>query len=267
MRMKDLRIVTMICRTGSFSKAADALRITQPAVSQAVKRVETELEIRIFERASSPITLSADGATAVKAFEKVLDMLDGIRANGEEKSRMRIGVTPLLSGRDVTRLLNRSFAEHQRSFDVEFLDSHVLSGRADFDIKIVVPTLRRRATYFIDLTTTWIGAANGIFIYSRQEAEIWDRARFTLLNSDVTVTRVIEVNDCGYAYHMASSGAGFTPCVMTAENSFRSFALAGLPPLPNIRLDIFAPNELARELRANLADGNTPAGDPARAAS
>lgn len=255
MRMKDLRIVTAICRTGSFSKAAEATKITQPAVSQAVKRVETELGIRIFERASSPVTLSPDGITAIKAFEKVLEMLDGIRANGQDQARMRIGVTPLLSGRDVTRLLNSSFAAHPRSFDVEFLDSHVLSSRADFDVKIVVPSLRRRASYYIDLITTWIGVNNGIFIYSRQEAEIWDRARYTLLNSDVPVSRIIEVNDCGYAYHMASSGAGFTPCVMTAENAFRGYCIEGMPPLPNIRLDIFAANDLARDLRGNLAGG------------
>jgi DNA-binding transcriptional LysR family regulator len=255
MRMKDLRIVTAICRTGSFSKAAEAMKITQPAVSQAVKRVETELEIRIFERASSPVTLSPDGVIAVKAFDKVLEMLDGIRTNGQEQARMRIGVTPLLSGRDVTRLLNGTFADHQRSFDVEFLDSNVLTSRADFDVKIVVPSLRRRATFHFDLNTNWIGVNNGIFIYSRQEAEIWDRARYTLLNSDVLVSRVIEVNDCGYAYHMASSGAGFTPCVMTAENAFRGFCIEGLPPLPNVRLDIFAANDVARDLRSNLASG------------
>ncbi len=61
MRVKDLKIVTTICRTGSFSKAAEALGVTQPAVSQAVKRVEQELELRIFERASSPISLSSEG--------------------------------------------------------------------------------------------------------------------------------------------------------------------------------------------------------------
>ncbi len=63
-----------------------------------MKRVEEELELRIFERASSPITLSPDGASAVKAFEKMIEMLDGLRAKQQEVSRLRIGVTPLLWG-------------------------------------------------------------------------------------------------------------------------------------------------------------------------
>lgn len=255
MRVRDLKVVIAICRTGSFSKAAEQLGVTQPAVSQAVKRVETELEVRIFERASSPVTLSPDGAVTVRAIEKIVEMLEDLRANGREETRMRLGVTPLLSGRDVTRLLNRSIREHAGSFDVEFLDSVQLAARTDFDARIAMPSLRRRSTQFIELMTVWIGADNGVFIYSRQEAEVWDQARFVLQRSDVRVDRVIEVNDCGYAYHMASSGAGFTPCVLTAENAFRSCQIAGLPALPDIRLDIFASADFARELRANLAEG------------
>lgn len=254
MRVKDLRIVAAICRTGSFSKAAESLGITQPAVSQAVKRVEQELELRIFERASSPITLSPEGASAVKAFDKMLEMLDGLRANGQEGARLRIGVTPLLSGRDVARMLNRSFRDHTRSFDVEFLDSAKLSARTDFDAKIVMPSLRRRSACFIDLMTVWIGVPNGIFIYSRQEADVWDQARFVLQSSSVPVERVIEVNDCGYAYHMASSGAGFTPCVLTSENAFRNSQIPDMPRLPNVRLDIFAAQDFARDLRRNLVE-------------
>jgi len=252
MRVKDLRIVVAICRTGSFSKAAEALRITQPAVSQAVKRVETDLQIRIFERASSPITLSNEGTAAVKSIEKVIELIDGIRANGRDGARTRLGVTPLLSGRDVARLLNRSFEAHRQSFDVEFLDSSILSSRADFDAKIVMPSLRRRSSLFIDLMTVWIGVRNGVFIYSRQEADVWEQARLVLQSSSIPVERVIEVNDCGYAYHMAASGAGFSPCVLTAENGFREHQIPDMPALPNVRLDIFASHDFGRELKANL---------------
>ncbi len=191
----------------------------------------------------------------MKAFEKMIEMLDGLRSNSLEISRLRLGVTPLLSGRDVARMLSRSFRDHDRSFDVEFLESAKIAARADFDAKIVMPSLRRRSACFIDLMTVWIGVANGIFIYSRQEADVWDQARFVLQSSSVRVDRVIEVNDCGYAYHMASSGAGFTPCVLTAENAFRGFQIDGMPPLPNVRLDIFAAPDFARDLRRNLIEG------------
>lgn len=46
---------------GSFSAAADALFITQSAVSQAVKKLERELECKLFERSHSPVQLTRDG--------------------------------------------------------------------------------------------------------------------------------------------------------------------------------------------------------------
>ncbi len=46
---------------GSFSAAAEALFITQSAVSQAVKKLEQELGCRLFERSHFPVQLTADG--------------------------------------------------------------------------------------------------------------------------------------------------------------------------------------------------------------
>ena len=53
-----------VAETMSFSKAADRLYITQSAVSQSVKNLETALDSRLFIRGSKGIALTAEGASS-----------------------------------------------------------------------------------------------------------------------------------------------------------------------------------------------------------
>ena len=252
MRTQDIEVVLAIRQHSSFSRAADSLDLSQPAVSLAVKRVEEELDIRIFDRSGPSVTLTSDGERVVRGFERVMEILRGIKGRHAEGENMRIGLSPLLSGRDVARMLGQYFQSRAVGFAVEFLDSEEIATRSDFDVKVMIPGLRRRSSVQVEFQTRWIGVDNGVFIRSRQEAAVWDRAMHALLDSRIHVSKVIEVNDCGYAYHMASSGAGFTPCVMSHENGFQAYVLNHLPALSPIRLDIFAEPEVAELLRVSL---------------
>jgi hypothetical protein len=166
-------------------------------------------------------------------------------------------------------MLGHYFQSQPVGFAVEFMDSEEIATRSDFDVKVMIPGLRRRSSVQVEFQTRWIGVDNGVFIRSRQEASVWDRAMHTLLDNRIHVSKVIEVNDCGYAYHMASSGAGFTPCVMSTENSFQAFVLNHLPALSPMRLDIFAEPAVAELLRVSLRrpDATAVAGDRIHAAS
>lgn len=107
MRIKDIEIIVQVLECGSFSRAADVLRISQPAVSLAVKRAEDELGVRIFDRSGATVTVAASGEMVLKGLQKILEIYAGIQNAGSEVNRLRIGVSPLLSGRDVTKLLGR----------------------------------------------------------------------------------------------------------------------------------------------------------------
>lgn len=255
-RTQDIDVILAIRETGSFSRAADRLALSQPAVSLAVKRVEEEFGVRVFDRSGACVTLTAEGHRVLRGFERIVEILDGIRGVRADGETLRIGLSPLLSGRDVAALLGNAIVASRIGFTVEFLESDEIAARSDFDVRVMLPALRRRAPVRIQLETHWIGADNGVFIRSRQERQVWDRAMHVLADQGMTIARVIEVNDCGYAYHMASSGAGFTPCVMSNGNGFRASVLPHLPPLAPITLDISAPPEIASHLKSSLEAGS-----------
>lgn len=72
MNIKQLRYFVEICETGSFSKAAERLYISQQGLSMAIKRLEAELYCHLFERTSEGLLLTEDSKYLLP---KAIDML------------------------------------------------------------------------------------------------------------------------------------------------------------------------------------------------
>lgn len=61
MTLQQIRYILAIADSGSFNKAAETLYVSQPSLSEAVKELENELGILIFNRNSRGVTLTNDG--------------------------------------------------------------------------------------------------------------------------------------------------------------------------------------------------------------
>jgi DNA-binding transcriptional LysR family regulator len=75
MELRQLDAFVAVARAGSFTRAADQLGVVQPAVSQAVRRLEEELGLTLFERTSRRVTPTAAGAAFLPHAEAVLTRL------------------------------------------------------------------------------------------------------------------------------------------------------------------------------------------------
>ena len=60
------RVFYTVAKCGSLTKAAEELYISQPAVSQAIKQLETQLGGKLFNRVSRGRELTETGRTGVK---------------------------------------------------------------------------------------------------------------------------------------------------------------------------------------------------------
>ncbi len=73
------RVFYTVARCGSLTKAAEELYISQPAVSQAIKQLETQLGTPLFNRMRKGMELTAQGGELVfKDVEKALRLLGGV---------------------------------------------------------------------------------------------------------------------------------------------------------------------------------------------
>src|SRR3954469_19549906 len=70
--LRDIECFALVARHRSFSRAAAALSLSQPAVSQAVARLERELGLRLFARTSRTVEPTALGEALLPYAEVVL---------------------------------------------------------------------------------------------------------------------------------------------------------------------------------------------------
>lgn len=76
MTIQQCKYVLEIARTGSFSQAAKQLFIAQSSLSISIKSLEAELGIKIFDRSSNGVYLTAEGAEFVRYAAQIVDTED-----------------------------------------------------------------------------------------------------------------------------------------------------------------------------------------------
>src|SRR3989440_228788 len=74
MDINQLEVFLAVAQERSFSRAAEALHRTQPAVSQAIRRLETELGESLFDRSSKDGTLTAAGRVLLDFSQQMLNL-------------------------------------------------------------------------------------------------------------------------------------------------------------------------------------------------
>ena len=111
--MLDPRLDTLllVAEKKNFTRAAQALSLTQPAVSHHISQLEQELGVRLFVRGNGDLMLTPEGETVLryvrrmKALEK--KMAEELQEAGRRLTRLRIGITHTAESSIVAEVLAR----------------------------------------------------------------------------------------------------------------------------------------------------------------
>lgn len=103
MTLRQLRYFVEIARSGSFSRAAEQMAIAQPALSQNIAALESELGAKLFERHAKGVDLSPAGHRLYERATELLSDFDGLRdlVAGREarpSGRVRLCIDASLAG-------------------------------------------------------------------------------------------------------------------------------------------------------------------------
>lgn len=79
MEVKYFKLVSAISKTGSLTKAADQLCLTQSALSHQLKEVETLLNAKIFDRVNKKLVFTDAGRTFLNSSNHILEEIDRVR--------------------------------------------------------------------------------------------------------------------------------------------------------------------------------------------
>ena len=79
MTLTELKYIVAVARERHFGKAAEACYVSQPTLSVAIKKLEEELELKLFERSAGEVTVTPLGEQIVQQAQTVLDQAAAIK--------------------------------------------------------------------------------------------------------------------------------------------------------------------------------------------
>jgi len=79
MTLTELKYIVAVARERHFGKAAEACYVSQPTLSVAVKKLEEELDVKLFERSANEVSVTPLGETIVRQAQSVLEQAAAIK--------------------------------------------------------------------------------------------------------------------------------------------------------------------------------------------
>src|SRR4051812_24292790 len=79
MTLTELRYIVAVARERHFGRAAEACFVSQPTLSVAVKKLEEELGVPLFERGQGEVTVTPAGSRIVEQAQRVLEEASRIK--------------------------------------------------------------------------------------------------------------------------------------------------------------------------------------------
>jgi LysR family transcriptional regulator, hydrogen peroxide-inducible genes activator len=134
MTLTELRYIVAVAREKHFSRAAEACFVSQPTLSVAIKKLEEELDVKLFERGSNEISMTPLGEEIVRQAQTVIEQAAGIkeiakRGKDPVSGPLRLGVIYTIGPYLLPSLVKEAIASVpqmplilQENFTVKLLD-------------------------------------------------------------------------------------------------------------------------------------------------
>lgn len=153
MQLQQLVYFVAVSRTRHFTRAAEDVHVSQPALSKQIRTLERELGTPLFSRARGNVALTAAGETLLPLARRILADVESARVQVQElvglgRGRVRLGATPSLS----TVLLPDALARfHDAHPGIELVveesgsrDLVRMLAQGELDLALIVLPLHRR---------------------------------------------------------------------------------------------------------------------------
>lgn len=116
MDINHLEVLVTVARERSFSRAAEVLGRTQPAISQAIKRLEEDVGETLFDRSSKDGTLTPAGAVLLEYARQMLALREHAIASLGEMRDLEFGKVTVSANEHTVFYLLPVIAEFRRRF-------------------------------------------------------------------------------------------------------------------------------------------------------
>ena len=110
MELDQLRYFLRVAERSSFTRAAEDLMISQPALSRSIQKLEEEIGQPVFERKTRSVSLTDAGTLLQARVQQVFSILEDTKAEITDdgvSGRIRIGAIPTIGPYFLPEILSR----------------------------------------------------------------------------------------------------------------------------------------------------------------
>jgi len=162
MDVSGLQAFLAVAESGSFSRAAELIFVTQPAISKRIAALETELGAKLFDRIGRQVRLAPAGAALLPQARSILDGVSEakrrIAALSEEVSGpLRLGASYHVGLHRLPPALKQFYTSHPKvQLDLRFMDSEAACHAVEQgELDLAVVTLPRGARPRLHREKVW----------------------------------------------------------------------------------------------------------------
>ncbi len=218
MDIRHLQAISEIVNHNSFTKAAEALHVTQPTISKMIKSLEQEMNIEIFARAGKQVKLTDAGETIFKHAGPILQLFDLLVTEINDlihlnKGSIRLGIPPMVGSSFFPFIIKR-FQERYPGIALQMeedgalkIEERLAEGALDVGV-MLLPIDREEFDWFPiveDRLNVLLHPAHRLA--SRKQIELAELKgeQFILFNSDFALhDRILqECRNMGFKPHVA----------------------------------------------------------------
>ncbi|QDT78366.1 Hydrogen peroxide-inducible genes activator [Gimesia maris] len=152
MEVDQLRYFLRVAERGNFTRAAEELMISQPALSRSIQKLEEELGQPVFERKTRSVALTEAGKLLQSRAQQVLTLLADTKAeisDDGQSGQIRVGAIPTIAPFFLPDLLRQFSAEFPKASLIvqEDTTDHLLKRCTQGEIDLAIIALPVPAKY------------------------------------------------------------------------------------------------------------------------
>ncbi|MGN0710645.1 MAG: LysR family transcriptional regulator [Anaerovoracaceae bacterium] len=132
MNINHLRYFQEVCKYNNITKASEAVHVSQPSITAAIKELENELGYQLFNRVNNRISLTDDGAVFLEKSKSFVDAYDNFHKEALDIGNkthvvLKVGIPPVL-GTFMFKKLCPHFEEMYPNIKLQMFETGTISG-------------------------------------------------------------------------------------------------------------------------------------------
>ena len=222
-RLTQLQYFCEVFRTGSVTRAAENLHITQPSVSAAIRRLEMTYGVMLFHREKRHLIPTQEGVAFYEGAAKLLEQTDALdtqmRNMGSRAPVIRIGVSPMISVFLFLPIFKRFHALHPEitleMHEFGSIDSRERVRNNELDMAIVIGDSR------VETDFNWMPLMETSLLYCVSRSHRYagrDRVRIEDLEDERLIMMRATSYQTGALVNKRFEEAGIKPTVLLYSN-------------------------------------------------